>query len=314
MLEHPDCGFLRKVPSKPITTNESATFESTGSTRADAPSPRRDDRFVPDGAAVLESAIENERFVDGKATVVCPGCAEHVETFDDGLPRPFAHFAATCDSCDVELHRWSAVVVPGALSPVMLSNTGLRALVEAHWEDKFREGVENDGLPHTREFGEACEDLAAEWGWDWTVSCPLCNRPCDELPRDYLGYHHWSYTQDVGTSLCDDCHDFLHGVDDDGHRRSAANEQDWRARQVGLRDFRDLATIRLAMRDCELNDPDTENYSRYLKHRYNVPLSEERIETLLSDARNCDRVQNVLQEHGGSASLDARDVRGVSGQ
>lgn len=289
-----------------MTHNEPQQVESSDPLQADEPSPRVDHRFVPDGATVLETAIEDSRFTDGEATVVCPGCSEHVETYDEGLPQPFAQFAATCETCSVELRRWSAVVVPGSLPPVMTDSSELRALVQSHWEDKFREGVENDGLPHTREFGEVCELLAQNWGWDWKVTCPLCSRPRSELDRNCLGYHHWSYSEDIGTSICDGCHDYIHGVGDDGHQRSAANSQDWRARQIGLRDFRDLATIRLAKRDLRVNDPNPENYPAYLKERYNVPLSEERIETLLTKVRRRDRVQETLREHGGSPALDVQ--------
>lgn len=292
-----------------MSKNESPPLESYDSAiYADEPSPRVNLSTLPDGAMVLATAIENDRYRDGGCSVVCPGCADPVATYASGLSETLPLFEEQCDSCGVGLRRWSAVVVP-SIQPPVLAEDELRNLVQAYWDDRFREGVQNLGLPHTREFGRECNRLAEQWNWDWSVTCPLCSRSLDELPGDYLGYHHWNYEEDCGTSLCHDCHDYVHGSKNNGHKKSTANIQDWRARELGLRDFRDLAVIRLAIRDRHLNDEERENYAAYLKQRYNVPLPVDRIHALITDVRHRDAVDNAIMEYGGSPTIDDHRTR-----
>lgn len=166
----------------------------------------------------------------------------------------------------------------------------------------------DDTLPHTREFSDEAQALAETWGWGWEVTCPLCDRPVSQLKEDYLGYHHWEYETDVGTSVCHDCHDFLHG-DDNGDQ---ANSQDWRAKELGLADFRDLAVIRLALRDRAVHDPSLEEddsaYAERLRRRYNVPMSPTRITRLVAEVRHQDDVAKTLEAHGPSPEVKIRGI------
>jgi len=283
-------------------------FDSTGSAEyADGPSPRIDPDSLPASATVLEAAIEQNRFQDGTCSVYCPGCAERLKTYSEGLPEVFTHFAEQCDDCGASIRRWSAVVVPGTSVP-LTPHDELQEIVQSYWEQQFREGVETDGLPHTREFGRECEQLADRWGWDWKVSCPLCSRTLEELGSNHLGYHHWSYEPDIGTSLCIPCHDYIHGATD-GNSRSAANDQDWRAQQIGLRDFRDLAIIRLSIRHRHAHDDGRADDAEYLKERYNIPVAVERIQTLITETRHLEPVEDAIMEFGGSPRIDTSRVR-----
>ncbi|WP_299262116.1 hypothetical protein [Halorientalis sp.] len=187
----------------------------------------------------------------------------------------------------------------------------LRALVQEYWERQFRVGVQDLGLPHTREFTEEVQRLAEVWDWKWTVTCQLCDRSLNQLNLAYLGYHHWQYEPDVGTSLCQFCHDFLHG----GDESDQASQQDWRAKKLGLRDFRDLAVIRLALRDREVHDfdipEDDPAYARRLRTRYNVPLSVDRIVTLVSEVQHDNAVQEVIRDHGSSPTVPDHNIHPV---
>ena len=291
-----------------MSKNDPPIFDSSDSVEyADGPSPINNPDALPAGATVLEEAIEENQFQNGACSVHCPGCAEHLETYSEGLPEVFTHFAAQCEECEASIRRWSAVLVPGKSIPPF-SHNELQEIVQSYWEEQFRQGVETDGLPHTREFGDECERLADKWGWGWEVSCPLCSRSLTELGSNHLGYHHWSYEPDVGTSLCTPCHDYIHGTTGGGSR-TAANDQDWRAKEVGLRDFRDLAIIRLAIRHRHAHDDGRADDAAYLKQRYNIPISEERIQTLITETRNRDRVNDALMQYGGSPIIDRNRAR-----
>ncbi|WP_246988406.1 hypothetical protein [Halorientalis marina] len=264
----------------------------------------------PDYAIVLEEAIDQGRFRDGEAIVLCPGCGETAKRLYTGLSEEPVRIDIPCFECDMQLHRWSAVIAPN-IRTAPPSVEQLREIVQAHWEHKFRIGVQNLGLPHTREFTEEVQELAEEWDWEWSVTCPLCDRSLDELNMDHLSYHHWSYTPDIGTSLCLHCHDFIHGGDDDDQ----ASKQDWRAQKLGLRDFRDLAVIRLALRDQETHDVTLSEgdpaYARRLRTRYNIPLNVDRIVELVSDVGEKRGVREIIEKHGTSPTVAAHDIRPV---
>lgn len=258
---------------------------------------------------VLEDALQQDRYRDGDTAVVCPECGELVERFYTGVPEPLVRFHTECSECDVTLCRWAAVVMPASKTKAgNCPDAPFAEIVQSYWERQFRVGVESDSIPHTREFTEATQSLADEWGWDWQVECPLCDRSLPELSKAYLGYHHWEYETDIGTSLCEDCHDYLHG-ERNNHK---ANEQDWLAKTLGLRDFRALSVIKLAARDRAVHDVElAEDDSRYadrLRRRYNVPLSPSRISRLVGEIRYHNDISQLLDEEtidpsdGGNSS------------
>jgi uncharacterized protein YlaI len=289
-----------------MSKHASRPFESNGPKSQTHRDPASSSR-TSDIGIVLEDAIEQGRFKDGDCAVLCPGCGESTERYYEGLPEPFIRFQSDCDNCRVTLRRWSVVVVPG-IRKTAAPTDELRKIVQSYWEQQLRVGVVDDTLPHTREFSDETQALAETWDWDWEVTCSLCDRPVTQLDEDYLGYHHWEYENDVGTSVCHDCHDFLHGDDD----RAQASTQDWRAKELGLADFRDLAVIRLALRDRAVHEPDLDEdnpeYAERLRRRYNVPVSLARITRLVAEVRHQDEVADTLQAHGPSPEVKVREI------
>lgn len=253
---------------------------------------------------VLEKAILKNRFHDGAVAAVCPDCGEVIDRWKSGLPNPLTRFQTDCPDCGQTLRRWSAVVMPDSRTETVLVDV-LRAIVQDYWDDQFRVGVEDDTLPHTREFARETETLAEEWNWRYEVSCPLCDRSLSDLSANYLDYHHWIYRDDVGTSICRDCHDYLHGGD-----KSTANTQDWEAKELGLRDFRDLTTIRLAERDRAIHDPPADRddpvYAERLKERYNLPLNQQRINHLVSEVRFDDDISERVENAPATPEKDSK--------
>lgn len=291
-----------------MQTDETRPFVSNGC-RQTHRNPATVSPSTVDGSdtLVLADAIAADRFHDGACVAICPGCGDRIDEFPAGLPDPFVRFREPCEPCDVSLRPWATVVAPLGCVP---SLEEVQDCVQAFWERRFRVGVEDPAqFPYTREFTTAVQRLADVWGWDWEVTCPLCARPLSELATDYLGYHHWQQDPDIGTSLCRTCHDYLHGVDPNGAPPSQpAKQQNWRAKQLGLGDFRDLAVIRLALRDRHVHEPghdeDDPAYARRLRRRYNVPLPPARITKLVAEVRNESNVRHAIVDYGGSPAPD----------
>lgn len=162
VLQHPSQVSLEQ---KPMQTNDSCPYQSHGHDHCchEEKNPA-EPPAVPDldYALVLADAIEQERFRDGEAVLLCPGCGEVTKHLYSGLSGSSLRIDAQCLECDTKLHRWSAVVTPN-VSTAPPSAEDLRRLVVAHWEHQFRIGVQDNRLPFTREFTDEVQRLTELW-------------------------------------------------------------------------------------------------------------------------------------------------------
>lgn len=290
--------------SRPYQSYEQCSRKPTESDPNPAEQPAGPDL---DHAMVLEDAIAHQCFRDEGVFLYCPGCGDAINHLLTGLPADPVRLTATCLNCDTHLFRWATVAAPPASTNPHPDADSFPQLVQAFWEEKLRIGVADDTLYHTQEFIDAIQEYVDLWDWDWSVTCPLCDRSLDQINREYLDYHHWTYQQDIGTYLCRYCHDYVHGGD-----KTNANEQDWRAKKLGLAGFCDLAVMRLARRDRTIHDVDLSEqdsaYAHRLRARHNIPLPPERITTLVSEIQSQDAVAAVISEHGTSPSVPDHDI------
>jgi hypothetical protein len=251
-----------------------------------------EERFNMDvrGAYVLEDIEQGETLRDSPVVILCPNCRNKVHEYLDGLPRYLSWFRQKCSECEVELRRWSGVAVDAKYTE-MLSKTDLAILVQTYWDRHLWEGITTaEGCPRTREFTEAYATLAAEFGWDWEPSCPLCRRSIDDIGRDWLDYHHWQREPDQGVCLCRSCHDSI-------NNEATDTDVDWEARSLGLRNKHDLQILRLAARE-HLVEPASsiETFAKRLVNRYNLVQHPDTVAAILNQASKSDEIKDLLEE------------------
>ena len=237
---------------------------------------------------VLETIEKGEELRDRPVLVLCPGCGTDVERYKDGLPAYLSRFKTDCETCEIELRRWSVVAIDAAYAE-LVSQSDLKALVTRYWDKHLWAGITTaEGCPRNWEFTSAYTDQAETYGWDWEPSCPLCRRAISDLPRPYLDYHHWRYKPDQGISLCRICHDAINAGSND-------NDVDWEARRLGLRNKHDLQILRLAAREQLFEPPKSlDEFSVRLVERYNLVQSAEDVRMIIKQAAQSEEVKALI--------------------
>ena len=224
-------------------------------------------------AYVVEEIETAGIFRDEPVSILCPGCGEVVEKFPHGLPAVIRRFTAQCSQCG-HLKRWSAVTIATAYVEYV-SLDDLERVVTHYWEQRMWGGIETGGKhPRTREYCTLFDEQAADFGWDWRLSCPLCRRTLAEIGSRYFDFHHWR--PDAGVCICRECHDVI-------GRQERDATVDWRAQELGLLDKHDVQIARLTARDVVVAGADSlESVIHRLIDRYRIPYSERELECLLT--------------------------------
>lgn len=201
----------------------------------------------PATPVVLEAIDTGQEFRERPVSVLCPGCGNVLRRYRDGLPLRIARVAEQCETCATTLQRW-AVVAIGTAYEQSSSPARLRQTVTDYWDDHLWAGiVTGETSPRTEEYSQLYNEQAKTFGWDWTVSCPLCRTAVSALEAQRLDYHHWWRDPDQGVCLCRTCHDAIDGQQSD-------TSLDWQAQELGLRDKHDLQLTRLALREQAVVD------------------------------------------------------------
>jgi hypothetical protein len=233
---------------------------------------------------VLEAIEETDIYRNLPISILCPGCSHVITRYPDGLPRRISHFSEVCPHDDVDLQRWSVIAVNSAYEEVFSADQ-LRRVTTEYWDRHLWDGiVSGETNPRTQEFTTAYREKAAEFDWDWQVTCPLCRQSLAELGIQRLDYHHWRREPDQGVCLCRSCHEAINGGTRD-------NECDWRAQELGLKNKFDLQITRLAIREQAGNTHgDIEALSETLSTRYNLVHSATEVSHLLSQTLQSEEI------------------------
>jgi len=246
----------------------------------------------PATPVVLEAIDTGDRYREQPASVLCPGCGTVCTRYRDGVPLRVARFEQSCGQCETTLQRWAAVAV-GTAHERAPGQAALREVVTDYWERHLWAGiVTGETAPRTREYTDLYTAQATAFGWDWTVTCPLCRRPVAAVERERLEYHHWRRDPDQGVCLCRTCHDALSGQHSD-------TDLDWTAQELGLRDKHDLQLTRLALREQAVQARGSLSaLVEQLHERYNLVQSPAHVFALLSQTLADETIiEHVRDEH-----------------
>jgi hypothetical protein len=241
-------------------------------------------------AAVLEAAESTGRFRQAPVSLLCPGCGTVLDRRHHGLPERLAQSRHACETCETTLHRWSIVTIHEVFETAPGADQ-LQALTTDYWDERLWAGITTgDGNPRTDEYTQAYLGQADQFGWDWTVRCPLCRRGVETWTQSRPDYHHWRHDPDQGICLCRPCHEALSGGECDG-------DQDWVAQQLGLKNKYDLQLTRLALREQAVASHETfPELVSVLCGRYNLVHSEAEVETLLTQTLQTADVLKVVDD------------------
>lgn len=229
----------------------------------------------PAEPVVLEEAVDEEVYQHCPVSLLCPGCGNIITRYRYGLPTRVSHFDEECQSCDVELLRWSVTVVNTAYETTP-GPEYLASITTSYWERNLWDGiVTGERCARTAEYTQAYSEQAREFEWNWTVTCPLCRKSLNELEITRLDYHHWQEDPDQGICLCRNCHKAVSGGTND-------MKQDWLAQELGLVDKHDLQITRLALREQIVSEHTTLlALVEQIQERYNIVQSKAEIYDLL---------------------------------
>lgn len=272
-----------------MSDNETETIESFV-TLADRIEVNQNTADLP-SVHVLEAIQRGTQLRDSPVAVLCPGCADSVDYYEDGLPAYVAHFRACCSECDIpELERWSVLAVDASHAGDFSADALARHLHE-YWESNLWTGVEpSEAVYRSEEFTSRYDDRAAAFGWDWRARCPLCRRPATELDEPRLDYHHWRHDPDIGVSLCRTCHQAI----DAGHRDGNLGDY---ARELGFANRYDLLIARLAAREAIVAHYESlDTLVETLKSRYNLPWDASTIRCTIRQALDNEAVRRAIDD------------------
>jgi len=263
-----------------------------------------DCRPYGDRAHVLFDVDGQSRLLDVPTAVCCPNCGDAVAIYECGLPEVVPYFDTGCEHCGVDLRSWCAVAVDAAYLQVVEPST-LTQMVQRFWDIWLWSGITNSkNEPRNDEYTSRFDAKATAFGWDWTVTCPLCGRSLTELERESaiaggdLDYHHWSHNPDQGICLCRECHDII-GFD------TYDTDLEERAASWGFDSRHDLQIIRLALREAVVTGcPVGPWRAAEIVKRYNLPQSPVRVSELLQAVRTNTELQDAF--------IDMRLVAGIS--
>jgi hypothetical protein len=257
---------------------------------ADEENPFVEDVRHPTTPVVLEAIDTGREFRERPVSVLCPGCGDILTRHRDGLPLRVARVEEHCETCATTLQRWAAVAI-GTAYEQSPSPAQLRGTVTDYWDEHLWAGImTGEGNPRTREYSRLYTEQAATFGWEWTVSCPLCRTAVVDLAVERLDYHHWSRTPDQGVCLCRPCHDAIDGQETD-------TDQDWQAQQLGLRDNHGLQLTRLALREQAVAGHDSlSTLVETLHERYNLVHSPGEVYALLSQTLSDQTVLGAVSD------------------
>jgi hypothetical protein len=251
----------------------------------------------PAQPVVLESVDRGQTFGERPVSLLCPGCADVLTQYRNGLPRWVARVQEVCEACETTLERWSVLAIGTAYERAP-TKAECREVVTDYWEQNLWSGImTGETSPRTREYSRLYSEQADAFGWAWDVTCPLCRRPLDDLEFG-LEYHHWSRDPDKGVCLCRQCHDALSGQECD-------TDLDWEAQVMGLRNKHDLQITRLALREqaiepCEALAP----LVNQLCGRYNLAQPSAQVYSLLSQTLTDPEVLEQVSDGFLLAGLD----------
>lgn len=265
-------------------------------TQTDA-QPASEQELLERHAAVLERAANDPRFQNAPVSLVCPGCGAILKRFHHGLPPRVGVVDDHCPECETTLKRWSVIGIHQVFEAAP-TTAQLQRLTTRYWDARLWAGITTgDGNPRTDEYTRAFTEQAVNFGWDWTVTCPLCRRPLEAWDRSRPDYHHWRHEPDQGVCLCRPCHEALSGGRCD-------REQDWVAQRLGLKNKYDLQLTRLALREQAVMRHDSvEELVSVLCDRYNLIHTEAEVTALLSQTLNSSTVQETVDDEYLFASL-----------
>jgi|APHM01.1.fsa_nt_gi hypothetical protein len=257
---------------------------------ADDENPFVEDVRHPATPVVLDAIDIGREFRERPVSVLCPGCGDVLARHRDGLPLRVARVEEHCTTCTTTLQRWTVVVI-GTAYEQSPSPAGLQATVTSYWDEHLWAGITTgEGNPRTKEYSRLYTEQAAAFGWDWTVSCPLCRTAVVDLAVERLDYHHWSRTPDQGVCVCRTCHDAIDGQETD-------TDQDWQAQELGLRDNHDLQITRLALREQAVAGHDSlSTLVETLHERYNLVQSPGHVYALLSQTLSDQTVLGAVSD------------------
>jgi hypothetical protein len=262
--------------------------------------PFDDESSHPVGPTVLEAVEETTVLSQRPVSVLCPGCAETITRYRDGLPARLAHFDERCHTCETGLRRWCGVGIATALeaSPTLGQ---LQSITTGYWERHLWEGImTGESYPRTEEYAREYRDQACQFGWDWELTCPLCRRSLSEFSLDRFDYHHWYRDPDQGICLCRACHKGISGSGRD-------EEQDWRAQKLGLKNKHDLQLTRLAVREQVTREHETlTELVDAIVSRYNPTVSRSALFALLSQTLTAPAILNTIHDKYLLAELSVR--------
>lgn len=248
-------------------------------------------------SVVLEAAEGDEVLQQRPVSILCPGCGDVVTRYRDGLPPRLAHFEEECHRCETGLQRWSVVAIVTSLETAPTEDQ-LESVTTGYWDRHLWEGImTGESYPRTEEYTAAYTEQSRQFGWDWTVTCPLCRRPSLEFDLDRIDYHHWQRDPDQGICLCRACHKGISGEGRDG-------AQDWRAQQLGLKNKHDLQLTRLAVREQVVSDHETlQALVETVVSRYNPTVSRDELFALLSQTLTTPVVLDTVEDEWLLAAL-----------
>lgn len=253
-----------------------------------ADTPTRTPRRVP--PFVLEAIADGPQLREEPTVIVCPGCGTPIATYETGLPDSVVQFREECPDCDLEIRRWSALAITPAFATVAPCEL-FAEVTQAYWDRRLWAGATTSGHPRNAEYTRAFTDRAKAYGWDWTVTCPLCRRSLDRLPGDRLDYHHWTREpDDQGVCLCRACHEAINAGQYD-------EALDWQARELGLGGKHDLQLARLAARETLIGThAGLAGLARTLVERYNAPYEPAAVAAILEQALTDPTVREALTD------------------
>lgn len=259
--------------------------------------PFEDEGRHPTRPAVLDAVDTTDAFTTSPVSVLCPGCGTVVNRYRNGLPSRIAHFTETCETCETKLLRWCSVVLNSAYEALPTQAT-LKEVTTTYWDENLWKGiVTGEHCPRTEEYTEAYTQQARTFGWNWSVTCPLCRLSIEELGVSRLDYHHWQREPDQGICLCRPCHTAIGGGKTD-------SELDWEAQQLGLRNKHDLQLTRLALREQVVATHDTlKALVATITERYNLIQSRTVVFSLLFQTLQSPAVLDQVRDEHLSAGL-----------
>lgn len=243
---------------------------------ADSKNPFTTELRHPSTPVVLDAIDTGQEFRERPVSVLCPGCGDMLVRHRDGLPLRVARVEQRCEDCATTLQRWGVVAIGTAYEQAP-SLARLRQTVTDYWDNHLWAGiVTGETSPRTEEYSRLYSEQAEAFGWDWTVSCPLCRQAVADLDIGRLDYHHWRRDPDRGVCLCRTCHNAIDGQQTDA-------DLDWQAQQLGLRDKHDLQVTRLALREQAVADCGSlPTLVERIHKRYNLVQSPAHIYALLA--------------------------------